>query len=98
MTKKDLFNAKNSSKKMEKDLMITVIDCDSFKDITKDGVEVNVSVLKSENGEMFSSISKTIYQSLDMLTDIISDEGKVNVIVRESKSANGRDFYHLEIA
>lgn len=98
MTKKDLFNAKNSAHKMEKDLLITVVDCDSFKDITKDGIEVDVSVLKSETGEMFSSISKTIYQSIDMLTDIIADEGKVNVIVRESKSANGRDFLHLEIA
>lgn len=97
MTKKDLFNAKNSAHKMEKDLMITIVDCDSFKDITKDGVEVDVSVLKSENGEMYSSISKTIYQSIDMLTDIISDDGKVNIIVRESKSANGRDFLHLEI-
>lgn len=97
MTKKDLFNAKNSAHKMEKDLLITVVDCDHFKDITKDGIEVDVSVLKSESGEMFSSISKTIYQSLDMLSDIIADEGKVNIIVRESKSANGRDFLHLEI-
>lgn len=98
MTKKDLFNAKNSSKKMEKDLMITVVDCDSFKDVTKDGIEVDVSVLKSETGEMFSSISKTVYQSLAMLKEILEEDGKVDVMVRESKSANGRDFLHLEIA
>lgn len=98
MTKKDLFNAKNSSKKMEKDLMISVVDCDSFKDVTKDGIEVDVSVLKSETGEMFSSISKTVYQSLAMLKEILEEDGKVNVMVRESKSANGRDFLHLEIA
>lgn len=98
MTKKDLFNAKNSARKMEKDLMITVVDCDSFKDVTKDGVEVDVSVLKSESGEMFSSISKTVYNSLAMLKEILEEDGKVDVYVRESKSANGRDFLHLEIA
>ena len=98
MTKKDLFNAKNSAHKMEKDLMITVVDCDSFKDVTKDGIEVDVSVLKSENGEMFSSISKTVHQSLSMLKEILEEDEKVDVMVRESKSANGRDFLHLEIA
>ena len=97
MTKKDLFNAKNSAYKMEKDLMITVVDCDSFKDVTKDGIEVDVSVLKSETGEMYSSISKTVYQSLSMLKEILEEDGKVDVMVRESKSANGRDFLHLEI-
>ena len=98
MTKKDMFNAMNSAHKMEKDLMITVVDCDSFKDVTKDGIEVDVSVLKSENGEMFSSISKTVYNSLSMLKEILEEDGKVDVIVRESKSVNGRDFLHLEIA
>lgn len=97
MTKKDLFNAKNSAHKMEKDLSINVVDCDSFHDVTKDGIEVDVSVLKSETGEMYSSISKTIFQSLDMLKEIINEDGKADIIVRESTSANGRMFLHLEI-
>ena len=48
MNKVDLFNARNCSEKVEGGMEIDVVDVGSFKDIDKDGHDVTVSVLKSE--------------------------------------------------
>lgn len=96
MTKKDLFNAKNSSKQLEDGLMLKVLDTAIMSDTDKDGNEVNVGVLKTEDG-IYSTISATVINSLDMLSDIIADDGEVDVVVRVGTSKAGRDFFMLEI-
>lgn len=97
MTKRELFNAKNNGKKIENGITFDVVKVGSFPDTDKDGNNVNVSCLMTPDGEIFTSISATIYDSLDMLYDIISDEGKVTVKVNENTSNNGRKFYQLQI-
>lgn len=96
MTKKDLFNAKNSSKQLEDGLTLKVLDTAIMPDTYKDGKEVNVGVLKTEDG-VYSTISATVINSLDMLSDIIADDGEVDVVVRVGTSKSGRDFFMLEI-
>lgn len=99
LTKKELFNAKSSSLKIEEGLEINVVNTGSYPDTDKDGNPVNVSVLVSDNGEVYSSISKTINDSLDLLDDCIEDseEGFVKVKVIQNKSNSGRDFYQLRM-
>lgn len=97
LSKKELFNAKSSSEKIEKGLQIDVVNVGSYADTDKDGKDVTVSVLVSATGTMYSSISKTIAGTLDMLEDIIADEGHALVEVRESTSNNGRKFYQLRM-
>lgn len=96
MTKKDLFNAKNSSKQLEDGLTLKVLDTAIMSDTDKDGNEVNVGVLKTEDG-IYSTISATVINSLDMLSDIIADDGEVDVVVGVGTSKAGRDFFMLEI-
>ena len=95
LTKKQLFNAKSASKKIEKGLQIDVVDVGSFSDTDKDGNSVDVSVLVDKEGVVFTSISKTVYESLDMLEDVISDDGHALIEVCENTSNNGRKFYQL---
>lgn len=95
LSKKELFNAKSSSQKIEKGLQIDVVNVGSYSDTDKDGNSVTVSVFVDKDGKVFTSISKTIYDSLDMLEDIISDEGHALVEVIENTSNNGRNFYQL---
>ena len=96
MTKKDLFNARNSSKQLEDGLMLKVLDTAVMQDTDKDGKTVDVGVLKTEDG-IYSTISATVINSLDMLSDIIADDGEVDVAVRVGTSKLGRDFFMLEI-
>ena len=96
MTKKDLFNAKNSSKQLENGLMLKVLDTAVMQDTDKDGDTIEVGVIKTEDG-IYSTISATVINSLDMLSDIIADEGEVDVAVRVGTSSSGRDFFMLEI-
>lgn len=97
LSKKELFNAKASGQKIEKGLQIDVVNVGSYTDTDKDGNPVSVSVLVDKNGSVFTSISKTVNESLDMLTDIISDDGHAVVEVCESTSNSGRKFYQLMI-
>lgn len=97
MTKRDLFNAKNNGQKIENGLVIEVAEVGSFQDTDKDGNNVTVSALKTPGGDIYTSISATIANSLDMLSDIIADEGAVKVKVVQNKSNGGREFYQLAI-
>ena len=96
LTKKDLFNAKNSSKQLENGLMLKVLAVATMQDIDKDGDTIEVGVLKAEDG-IYSTISATVINSLDMLSDIIADDGEVDVAVRVGTSKSGRNFLMLEI-
>lgn len=95
LSKKELFNAKASGQKIEKGLQIDVVNVGSYTDTDKDGNPVNVSVLVNEDGSVFTSISKTVNETLDMLDDIISDDGHALVEVCENTSNSGRKFYQL---
>lgn len=97
LSKKELFNAKASGQKIEKGLQIDVVNVGSYADTDKDGNPVEVSVLVDKNGAVFTSISKTVNEALDMLEDIISDDGHAVVEVCENTSNSGRKFYQLTI-
>lgn len=97
LSKKELFNAKASSQKIEKGLQIDVVNVGTYADTDKDGNPVAVSVLVDKEGSVFTSISKTINDVLDMLEDIISDDGHALVEVCENTSNSGRKFYQLMI-
>ncbi len=97
LSKKELFNAKASSQKIEKGLQIDVVNVGSYADNDKDGNPVTVSVLVDKDGTVFTSISKTVYEALDMLADIISDDGHAVIEVTENTSNSGRKFYQLMI-
>lgn len=97
LSKKALFNAKNSGTAIVKDLEIVVVNVGTFKDVDKDGHEVTVSVLESKDGTMYTTISATVANSLDLLGEIIDEDKEVTVKVRQSISNNNREFYQLEI-
>lgn len=97
LSKKELFNAKASSKKIEKGIQIDVVNVGEYADTDKDGNPVTVSVLVDKDGSVFTSISKTVNEMLDMLEDIISDEGHILIEVSENTSNNNRKFYQLMI-
>ncbi|MBP3338346.1 MAG: hypothetical protein J6L69_02960 [Lachnospiraceae bacterium] len=97
MTKKELFNAKNSGKKLEKGMQIEVKSVGTFEDTDKDGNPVKASALVASDGNVYTAISATIADSLDLLDDIISEEGAVTVEVQENTSSAGRTFKQLSI-
>ena len=97
LSKKELFNAKASSQKIEKGLQIDVVNVGSYVDTDKEGNTVTVSVFVDKDGVVYTSISKTINDTLDMLEDIISAEGHALIEVCENTSNSGRKFYQLMV-
>lgn len=97
LSKKELFNAKASSQNIEKGLQIDVVNVGEYADTDKDGNPVSVSVLVAKDGAVYTSISKTVNEMLEMLEDIISEDGHANIEVCENTSKSGRKFYQLMI-
>lgn len=97
LSKKELFNAKASAQKIEKGLQIDVVNVGSYADTDKDGNPVAVSVLVDKDGVVFTSISKTVNETIDMLEEIISEDGHALIEVCENTSNTGRKFYQLMI-
>lgn len=97
LSKKELFNAKAAGQKIENGLQIDVVNVGSYADTDKDGNSVEVSVFVDKNGSVFTSISKTVNETLDMLEDIIMDDGHAVVEVCENISSSGRKFYQLKL-
>jgi hypothetical protein len=97
LSKKDLFNAKASSQKIENGLQIDVVNVGAYADTDKDGNAVRVSVLVDKDGVVYTTISKTINETLEMLEDIISEDGHALIQVCENTTNAGRKFYQLMI-
>lgn len=97
MTKKALFNAKNNGKKIENGLHINCINVGTFEDKDKDGNDVTVTALEDKDGTVYTSISATVAQSVELLEDILADDGEVEVVVNESTSNGGRKFFQLSV-
>ena len=99
LSKVELFNARNASNPISAGLEIKVKSVGSYEDTDKDGKPVTVSVLKSEDNELYTCISATVAESLEMLEECVNDSetGIVTVKVIESISNNGRKFYQLKI-
>lgn len=97
LSKKELFNAKNAGRKIENGAEFTVVNVGTFPDVDKDGNDVTVTALQTDTGEIYTSISATIANSIDMLDEIIAEEGAVTVKVNENVSNGGRKFYQLQI-
>lgn len=97
MTKKALFNAKNNGVKIEDGLHIQCVCVGTFEDTDKDGNDVTVTALQDVDGTVYTSISATVAGSVDLLDEILDEEGQVEVVVHSNVSSNGRTFLTLSI-
>lgn len=97
MTKKALFNAKNNGKKIEDGLHIQCINVGTFDDKDKDGNDVTVTALEDKDGSVYTSISATVASSVSLLEEILAEDGAVEVVVHQSTSNGGRDFFQLSV-
>lgn len=66
--------------------------------------EIQIGVLKTVDGELISSISPTVINSIETIIDTYTEnnllqeiEAGIDIIIKADKSAKGRDFFHLEL-
>lgn len=60
LSKKELFNAKASSQKIEEGLQIDVVNVGSYGDTDKDGNPVTVSVLVAKDGAVLQAFLRLL--------------------------------------
>ena len=100
LSKKELFNARSASEKLEAGLEIPVTNVGTYPDKDKDGNDVTVSVLVAEDGTVYAGISSTVAESIPMLDELINEAKEagetVTVEVIKNRSNNGREFIQLK--
>lgn len=97
LSKKELLNAKSASRKIEAGLEINVEKIGRYDDTDKDGKPIKVGVMVDTNGEVYSTISATVISAFDDLEEIIAEDGAQTIVIIQSKSNSGRDFFQLRI-
>lgn len=98
-TAKDEFNSANSTPfKAIKNSVIKVTDL-MVKDRVPDdeGKVETVGFIKSEEGEIYATISDTVIEQLIVLKEIIESEGAKDILIVPKQSNGGREYFMLEI-
>ena len=97
MNKVQLFNAKSAGLPMEDGTTFTCVAVGTYPDTDKDGNPVMASAFAADTGEVYTAIGAGIAASVDMLDDILTDMGSVQIAVVVSKTNSGRDFKQIRI-
>lgn len=73
-----------------------VVACAMMKDTDEDTGEIkNISVIKTKDSHYFTSISETVYDTMDAVIEILDEEGSVSLRVDKRQSKSKRDFLTL---
>lgn len=97
MSKIQLFNAKSAGLPMEGGTMFECVAVGTYADTDKDGNPVTASAFAAKSGEVYTAIGAGIAASVEMLDDILAEEGSVTIEVVVSKTNSGRDFKQIRI-
>ena len=97
MNKVQLFNAKSAGLPLEAGTRFTCVAVGTYPDTDKDGNPVMATALAADNGDVYTAIGAGISASVDMLDDILTDMGSVEIEVVVSKTNSGRDFKQIKI-
>lgn len=93
-TAKDMFNAASATPiKLMKDKTIAVTDVM----VGTNSDDVLVGYIKDTEGCIYATISSTVIDQLDALSELLEDLDSVNVGVISKTSDNDREYFMLEL-
>ncbi len=97
MTKADIFNAQSNAQPLQKcDKPVTVRAVGVADDVSNDtGEVVTVGIIVTTDNEIFGTISKTVVDTFDILSDMLNDGESPTIRVNRRKSNAGREFLTL---
>lgn len=91
-TKWDFINSKNGYA-LQDEAGNTLNVCKAaILDVEDEDGQKKVSVMVTEDGQYYTAISKSVYEVMGDIIDLITDEGMARVKINIRKSKGGRDF------
>jgi hypothetical protein len=108
---KETINAESATTVL-KNLPNTIVKVTGFLIGTKENIDaetgevsnVKIGVLKTQEGELISSISPTVIGSIETIISTYEEMGLtseiergIDVCIKSAKSAKNREFFHLEL-
>lgn len=91
-TKWDFINSKNGYALQDEAGNTLNVTRAATLDVDDEEGQKKVSVLVTEDGQYFTAISKSVFEVMDDIIDLITDEGMARVKINSRKSKGGRDF------
>ena len=110
-TLKEIINSESATKVIKDfaghELAVTGFLIGEKEDVDSETGElknVKIGVIKTQDGELISSISPTVIGSIDTIINVYTEanligeiESGIPLIVKSNKSAKKREFYNLEL-
>lgn len=99
-TKKDAINSRNSFALQDLDdtTILTVIKAAIVqRPDLETGEDKEVSILVTNDGEVYSAISATVCETMCDIIDLLEEEGTLAIRLNKRKSKAGREFLSLTI-
>lgn len=100
MTKRDLLKASLTTETASAHIgeKLVVVAVDTFRKADKEtGEEREVVAIKTEDGKYITAISQTLIDAVDLLADLIADEEKVVLTIKENVSRGNRKFLTFDV-
>lgn len=100
-TKRDVVNSRAGKplQDFEKSMTITNITAiATCKDVDEETGEIkNVGIFRTADMVYYTTISETVFDTLDDVIEILDEENEISVRVDKRKSNSGRDFLTLVV-
>lgn len=99
LTKRDIINSKNGiSLKDCTGTEINLLACGTIEITDEETGEIKTAaVMRTDSGEIITSISAGVIELMSDVADVISDEGSAKIIARMRTAKSGREFLALTI-
>lgn len=91
-TKWDFINSKNGYALQDEAGNTLNVTRAAILDVEDDDGQKKVSVMVTEDGQYYTAISKSVYEVMGDIIELITDEGIARVKINSRKSKSGRDF------
>lgn len=91
-TKWDFINSKNGYALQDEAGNTLNVTKAAILDVEDEDGQKKVSVMVTEDGQYYTAISKSVYEVMGDIIDLITDEGMARVKINSRKSKGGRDF------
>ena len=100
LSKRDIVKATLSTETAKNHVgeKMKVVGIDVIEKVDSETGEITkICAIKREDGSFITAISSTLIESVDVISDLIADEGFVELYIKTGESNSGREYLTFDL-